>query len=154
MQNDKLQNKKLAILFWILTAICFCIIFYFSNQSADTSANQSGILLRLIRAIFGDGAFSDFIVRKCAHFLEYVGTSLIINCALLFTKGKKQILPAIICTSLYAITDEVHQIFIDGRSCEFRDWTIDTCGAIVGAVAFVVLFLVINKISKKKSVKD
>lgn len=153
MQNDNLKNKRLAILFWILTVICFGIIFYFSNQSANLSANQSGILLELFRRIFGENAFSDFIIRKCAHFLEYVGTCLIINFAFIFTKGKKQIIQSIACASIYAITDEVHQIFIDGRSCEFRDWFIDTCGAMVGTILFVIIFLVICRImtnSKKE----
>lgn len=153
MQQDKIKNKKLAILFWIFTAICFVIIFYFSNQSADESAAQSGILLKLIRAILGDNAFSDFIVRKCAHFLEYVGTCLVVNCALLFSKGKKQVPLAIAIASIYAITDEVHQIFVDGRSCEFRDWFIDTCGAITGAMIFLAIIFVISKIKSKLSHK-
>ena len=34
--------------------------------------------------------------------------------------------------SLYAITDEVHQRFVPGRSCQAADWAIDTAGAALG----------------------
>ena len=54
-----------------------------------------------------------------------------------------------ICASIYAISDEVHQIFIDGRSCELRDWAIDTVGAILGAIGFLVIYLIIDAIIKK-----
>lgn len=151
MQQDNYKNKRLAILFWILSSICFVIIFYFSSRTASDSAMQSSIIIEILTKIFGTGALSDFIIRKSAHFLEYVGTSLLINCAWLFTKGKKQMLLSIICTSLYAITDEVHQIFVDGRSCELRDWAIDTSGAILGAIAFFILFSIAIAISKKKN---
>ena len=33
---------------------------------------------------------------------------------------------------IYAITDEIHQIFVIGRSGEIRDIIIDTCGSTVG----------------------
>lgn len=151
MQQDNIKNKKLAILFWILSAICFGIIFYFSSRTADDSSEQSSFILNLLMKIFGTGALSDFIIRKCAHFLEYVGTCLLINCAWLFTKGERKMLLSIACASLYAITDEVHQIFVDGRSCEFRDWTIDTGGAILGAIAFLVIFSIAKAIIRKKN---
>lgn len=151
MQQDKLKNKNLAILFWILSGICFLIIFYFSSRTANDSAEQSSVILDFLIKIFGTGALSDFIIRKSAHFLEYVGTCLLINWAWLFTKGKKQMLISIICTSAYAITDEVHQMFVDGRSCELRDWAIDTSGAIVGAITFFVIYQIVNAILKKKN---
>jgi len=56
---------------------------------------------------------------------------------------------SVICASIYAISDEVHQIFIDGRSCELRDWAIDTVGAILGAIGFLVIYLIIDAIIKK-----
>lgn len=150
MQQDKIKNKRLAILFWILTVVCFGIIFYFSSRTADISAEQSSWILAFITKLLGENTLSDFIIRKSAHFLEYVGTCLIVNCAMLFTRGKRNLPISICITSLYAITDEVHQIFIDGRSCEFRDWGIDTCGAIVGAITFLAIYKIVEYIIKKK----
>ena len=35
----------------------------------------------------------------------------------------------------YAVTDEFHQSFVPGRSCEFRDIVIDSCGVLTGVLA-------------------
>lgn len=142
------KDKKAAILFWVLTIICMGIIFYFSSRPATESASQSSWLIDILQKIFGVG-FSSFIIRKCAHFLEFTGLCVLFNSAWYFTKSKKCILLSIICTSLYAITDEVHQIFIDGRSCEFRDWCIDSCGAITGAIGFLIVYAIIDAIVKQ-----
>lgn len=93
------------------------------------------------------------LVRKTAHCLEYTGLSLLLNSAWYFTQEKKAYLPAVVCTSLYAVTDEVHQLFVEGRSCELVDWVIDTFGALLGALAFAVLFRQITDILKKKHKK-
>jgi len=34
--------------------------------------------------------------------------------------------------SAYGVTDELHQLFVPGRSCDILDWTADTIGVIVG----------------------
>ena len=39
---------------------------------------------------------------------------------------------AVVGASIYAVTDEVHQAFVSGRSCELRDIIIDTVAAGVG----------------------
>lgn len=142
MKNNK--NKKAAAVLWCLTAACFCIIFYFSSRSADRSNEQSGFIIQFLYRIFGVNA-TDFIVRKCAHFLEYTGTALLMSAAMYYTFGKNKIYLPIIFTSLYAVSDEVHQIFVPGRSCELRDWAIDTLGAVLGATIFCLIYFVFNK---------
>ncbi len=139
----------MSILFWVLSAVCMGVIFYFSSRTSTESSMQSDSILLWITKIFGENAVTDFIVRKTAHCLEYTGLCLLLNCAWLFTKGKPQRLLSILCASLYAVTDEVHQLFVDGRSCEFRDWGIDTFGAILGTLAFTVLAAIISAIVKK-----
>lgn len=47
-------------------------------------------------------------------------------------------LVSVIFCSLYGVSDEWHQSFVDGRSSDIFDWVADTCGAIVG------VFLVYN----------
>lgn len=147
MQIEK--NKKMSILFWVLSAVCMGVIFYFSSRTATESSMQSDSILLWITKIFGQNKVTDFIIRKTAHCLEFTGLCLLINLAWLFTKGKQQKLISILCTSLYAVTDEVHQLFVDGRSCELRDWGIDTFGAILGALGFAVLMAIISVIVKK-----
>ena len=63
----------------------------------------------------------------------------------------KQKLPlGIAIGSAYAGTDEIHQIFVDGRSCQFTDWALDTAGIVTGAIIFLILNLIIRKIIEHK----
>ena len=39
---------------------------------------------------------------------------------------------------LYAITDEIHQMFVPGRAAMIRDVIIDSCGALCSISIFVV----------------
>jgi len=42
-------------------------------------------------------------------------------------------LAAILACSLYGATDEVHQLWVPGRTCDIWDWTADTVGGLLGA---------------------
>ena len=46
----------------------------------------------------------------------------------------------------YAITDEFHQYFVDGRSCEIRDVCIDAAGIITG----IIIMILIERLMRKK----
>lgn len=152
MQQERINYNSKAgkIIFWILTVICMGVIFYFSSRTATESSGQSNVIVAWLQKLFGENAVTDFIVRKSAHCLEFTGLCVLFNCSLFFTFAKKRPIISIICTSLYAVTDEVHQIFVDGRSCELRDWGIDTFGAILGTIGFLVLFCIIDRIVNKK----
>ena len=55
---------------------------------------------------------------------------------------------------IYAISDEIHQGFIPGRSPEIRDVLIDTCGVTLGiliVVAIVSFFSVIKYEHKERN---
>lgn len=49
--------------------------------------------------------------------------------------------------SLYGAIDELHQSFVPGRSSDVWDWAADTLGAVLGAIA---VMLVIKKFSFEK----
>jgi VanZ family protein len=125
------------------------MIFYFSSRTATESTSQSDSILNWLTDIFGDNVFTNFIVRKTAHCLEFAGLGFLFNIALYFTTTKKQIIISIALTSAYAVTDEIHQLFVEGRSCEVTDWAIDTAGAIIGTIVFVIMCAIITKIVKK-----
>jgi len=46
---------------------------------------------------------------------------------------------AVVLASLYGITDEIHQLFVPGRSSDPVDWLVDTAGALmaVGLIAWI-----------------
>lgn len=130
------------------------VIFYFSSRTADESSIQSGFFVELFRRLFGTNEVTDFIVRKSAHCLEFTVLALLFNIALYTQTGKAKPLPAILFTSLYAATDEIHQIFVDGRACKLMDWGIDTVGAILGTIGFLVIYFAIIKIIQHKRAKQ
>lgn len=143
------QEKSKAIISWCFVAVCMGIIFWLSSRTADESARQSSTVLKWLIEHLGSIGISEFIVRKTAHLLEFTGLCFLFNVALYYTKGKVSPILSTILTSLYAVTDEVHQLFVVGRSCEIRDWAIDTFGAILGTVGTMLIFLIISKISAK-----
>lgn len=148
--KEKLNNKK-YIINLMLVIIWMCFIFFMSNQPAETSDSQSiGIINILskfginINGIFGD--IANFIVRKCAHFLEYMILSfLIINFIKEDFKLYHIVLIAIVGVFLYACTDEFHQLFVPGRDGNFRDVIIDTSGGTLSAILFSLKKVIIKR---------
>ena len=68
----------------------------------------------------------DLVGRKIAHVAEFALLG-----ALLF-RALRSAPVAVALGSLYAITDEVHQSFVDGRVGSPLDWAIDTVGVVAG----------------------
>jgi len=108
-------------------------IFIQSALPADLSSMESNVIVQMLAQFVSiDPESISFVVRKAAHFTEY----LILGCALvpvMREHGKKAILAWLI-GSAYAVTDEIHQYFASERSCEIRDMCIDSCGVLVGVL--------------------
>ena len=84
-------------------------------------------------------------MRKTAHFTEYALLGLLVRFCLQSWIGnrKKHLLPAgWIFGTLYAVTDELHQLLTDGRAGQWTDVVLDSSGVLTGAViASVVVVL-------------
>ncbi len=50
-------------------------------------------------------------------------------------RGRAALLVGVFVTSLYGAFDEVHQMFVPGRSPDILDWIADTVGAVLAATA-------------------
>lgn len=77
------------------------------------------------------------------HFIEYAVFAGLVLAALWATKKELPAgrlgLWAIIITGLYAMTDELHQALVPGRTPDVRDWAVDVGAAVVvAAVVYVV----------------
>ena len=157
----KTKRTILLILIIILCATIFC----FSNQPAEESSNTSGGFIKFILEInpftknleeakkieLQEGL--QHIVRKCAHFSIYTVLGIFI---MAYTNTynielNEKALISFVFGVLYAITDEVHQSFVPGRSCEFRDVCIDGSGVLLGTI-MVSIFIVINSKLKEGKV--
>ena len=64
------------------------VIFWLSSRTADESSAQSDSILQWLINVFGSNIFTEFIVRKAAHCLEFTGLSLLFNIALFQTNKK------------------------------------------------------------------
>jgi VanZ family protein len=87
---------------------------------------------------------------KIEHLLAYGGLGFLLNLSLRiqnkFTLVKKY--PAwfsVLIVSTYGALDELHQLFIPGRSCDILDWTADTVGVIIGVTIMTLLILAVEK---------
>jgi len=73
---------------------------------------------------------------KLFHFTAYGILGFLLSSAL---PEKKIWVPALLA-SLYGISDEFHQSFVPGRSCDLLDWFADSFGAISGSYLFFILW--------------
>ena len=141
---------------WIAVILWMGVIFYLSHQPATESSELSiGITEVIIQSIekvtphegFNIGSFNS-IVRTNAHFFTYLvlGILMINTLRKSGVHGYRSMGMALLICVLYAVSDEVHQIFIPGRGAEVKDVLIDSAGASVG----VLMYLVISRLMKKE----
>ena len=142
--TQKIQKKKLIL--WILIFVWMITIFMFSAQNGDESSELSqGFLRTFILRFTPDNISEDivnmmeYIIRKCAHMTEYSVFGILVFYQIklyrLFEKEWNRIVMAVICVMIYASTDEIHQLFVGGRSGRFTDVLIDTAGGFIGIMA-------------------
>jgi VanZ family protein len=78
---------------------------------------------------------ADTIGRKIIHFGEYALLCFLWWRALAsVTSARRAALIAFLLASAYALTDEYHQTFVDGRHGAVVDWLIDSAGAAAAAL--------------------
>jgi VanZ family protein len=77
---------------------------------------------------------------KALHFVEFAGLAVLLVRAFLgegISPGRA-FLAAAVAASLYAASDEVHQIWVQGREPALRDWLAGSIGGMTGAVLYVM----------------
>ena len=142
----------LAITWSLVIAVCITI-FIFSGMVADDSAEQSGFIRELLTKIFGVG-FTEFFIRKLAHMSEYAALGFFSAFAFAYTfKNAKRFYFGILFTLIYAIGDEIHQLFVPGRSGQVRDVFIDMAGALLGVICLGLCYFIYMKVKGKKHVQ-
>ena len=56
--------------------------------------------------------------------------------------------------TVYAATDEFHQLFVPGRSGQVKDVLLDSCGAAVGVLILMLVAALIRFIRKKHGTQE
>ena len=155
-KNDTNKTKKILLL--ILVLIGCITIFCFSEFSAGESTKQSkGLTYNVIKFLNGDKLNEkeltkltkkvNPLVRKIAHFSIYmilaIFTYMFIEELNIKSKSEKErlrkniIYTCIFCI-IYAVFDEIHQIYVPGRTGKAIDVIIDTLGSCMG-IAILLL---------------
>ena len=160
------NKKKIKYVKCIIAIICCIIIFSFSAVPATASTKQSkGLTYNVIKLLNGNKLTEkelvkltkrvNPVIRKIAHFSIYmilaIFTYMFIEELNIKSKSEKErlrkniIYTCIFCI-IYAIFDEIHQIYVPGRTGKVIDVIIDTLGACTG----ITIILIRNKFNYKK----
>jgi VanZ family protein len=74
---------------------------------------------------------------KLVHFLAFGLLGTVILRALRIERAWLRALVVAAIASLFGASDEIHQAFTPGRSCDVLDWVADTLGATTAAAAYL-----------------
>ena len=142
----------------VLLLLWMAVIFAFSSADATESTESSHMVGRIVGRIVMEDfsgwemeeqeAFAetiDFYVRKSAHFTEYMVLGILCYLAL---EGKKRL--SWLLGTCYAVSDEIHQLFVPGRSCQLRDVMIDSAGVMAGVLLTFMAVWLVNTVQNYK----
>lgn len=128
-------------------------IFILSAQNSTDSAETSGALISWLDHLFELGV-SQEVIRTAAHFCEYAGLGFsVINFLYAFRNTLSPILAVIIAWG-YALTDEIHQIFVPGRAFQLIDLTVNFFGILLGIGVFTLIILIVETRKDNESKKE
>ena len=141
------KNSKIKYLAALPAVIIMLLIFIFSSREAEESTIQSmkvsyciagmeGFLLGLNlteEQMIAVAMAIEWIVRKAAHITEYAILAAAVLFALYFWTNRKRVLyfSTVVFCVFYAVTDEIHQLFVKGRSGKASDVLIDAVGVLI-----------------------
>lgn len=151
----KRRVLTIAVVLWLV------IIFLLSAKPADESDNMSLSVGHIIGKVFvrdyrqmteeEKEAFAERInypVRKAAHATEYAILGILLTAALgsYSIDGRRRVVTAWAAGTLYAASDEFHQLFVPGRSGCITDVMIDSAGLMTG----ILLLAAVQRWKKRR----
>ena len=87
-------------------------------------------------------------IRKAAHFSVYTFLGILVSLAVSQHTNKFTLISYCIGT-LYAVSDEIHQRYVPGRSGQISDVLLDSAGVALGCIiVFIIYKLIIKKRAK------
>lgn len=171
-----IRKYKWIIITLLLVIGTMMMIFIFSSQNVESSDGLSHAVTRVVLKIYdyfsakvpgwfeepevveSDYSFFEDMnhyVRKVAHMTEYaiLAIFLLLHFKAIADFRNRAIgiqwgLLDACCCFLYACSDELHQMFVDGRGPAFKDVMIDMIGAVAGII-FISL-IILNRNRRKK----
>ena len=147
------MKKRSSTIAGVLALLWMCVIFAFSAQKKeDSSAVSEAFSYRVISTsntffhlnideeeLQRIAGIMESSIRKAAHMTEFGILSVLIYIWLEKRQLKEmnRACLAVFLAMLYAVSDELHQLFVPGRAGMLRDVLIDSTGAFLGVVVFI-----------------
>lgn len=156
--------KTKYILNIIFIIIWLFIIFSFSAEDATKSEHRSDeVIINAVETITREEIPENqrqkiideyiVIVRKSAHFFLYFILAILVFTLYkrIFGLNSKSFIYSIIFCFIYACSDEIHQLFINGRTARIFDVFVDTTGAILSTTLLTIFSLLLKKLKKNNT---
>lgn len=149
------------MIFPLLTFLWMAVIFSFSANPAEESTQISRSVGRMIgeicisefqewpkerQDVFAERI--DYPVRKCAHASEYAILGILLWLSISEIAEKKMGLYAFVTGTIYAASDEFHQLYVPGRSGQISDVILDASGILIGLLLIYILRTGIKRYKK------
>ena len=152
-------------IFAVLLVLWMGFIFSMSCENAEKSSNTSGKTIEAVLSVVPEFEKQpeevkkniieelQFITRKSAHFIGYMILGILASGLILQYENinKKYPLAFLICV-IYAISDEIHQLFVPGRAGQVRDVLIDSAGSFLGIILVMAFVKILIKFNKKHKI--
>ena len=121
MSTSSAAGVRYGAMWWFAVVGWMAIIFVFSSQPDSDLTHRQGIPIG---------------IYKFAHLLVFGVLGFLVAGAIRHVDMPRSSLWAWVTVVLYAMSDEIHQAFVPGRSPLVMDVVIDSLGGIVGILAF------------------
>ncbi len=167
-KQESVQTRKivLTIIAGVFLVIIYVMIFMFSSDTGEDSSAISEKVTKWLVGVYykifpveGTGeaitpvAYEwEGIVRKVAHFIEYMSIGFLSCGIAVMWMHRMKIMFAILMLQMFisAGLDELHQYFVPGRSASVRDVLLDVCGGTVGIIFLFILYKIGKCVSRRK----
>ena len=162
-KDVKKQRVKRGILWLLVIAVAGAIFFFSSMDGPESMELSSGFTDWLMRRFHPDYDLLApekqeefyqlfvFIVRKTAHFTEFAALGAALMLLIHEYTLRRGPLWAWGIGTLYAGTDELHQLFKGTRTPALRDVAIDSAGVLFGVLFVALLLYIIDRWKGKRT---
>jgi len=115
---------------WIFAALIAVMIFYISSLSFKGVGTPSAL-------------------SYLYHFLIFFWLSFFLTLAM-SRKNISLAIPAVFISLFYALSDEVHQLFVPGRYCSLGDFFTDSSGILLACFLYLITVKIRSKSNNNK----
>ena len=146
-----LSERYKRYIYWTMVICWMVVLFVLSAQNAEKSSSVSGKVIEVVATAI-QPSFAELdvaekstliselqvTVRKFAHYFSYSVLGTLLSLAMqthplrLRLRLRKQMFWSLTIGVIYAISDEIHQYFVPGRSMQLSDVILDSFGVFTG----------------------